>query len=313
MLTVVESTTNEMETQQQPQIQKRQPEDEVKLMFSNVEEKIKKRRSKGDKQSLERTLKIYKQLYAQKKLNLHYLSFHSKYLTKKNVPDYIIPIIQEHLQMIDVTVPTLNREEKRDSDLVKLSGCKNYSVLYQHIKHFSFVKSKNKPLLNQMPVITDLFTDDVKQEIKNLWIFDQSCKCPEDENVISTKIADIIFEKSALISSVCVYQFKNHCQVMPFVYVKKSKGNKKYFLIDDFSFDLEDIGIVFPIKETISDEENIASMSSPSSDDVSHFIQLESDQTLELFTGFNEQNEENESSDGPFTEWDDCNMFTSSI
>ena len=85
MLTVVESTTNEMETQQQQQqIQKRQPEDEVKLMFSNVEEKIKKRRSKGDKQSLERTLKNYKQLFAQKKLNLHYLSFHSKYLTKKN-------------------------------------------------------------------------------------------------------------------------------------------------------------------------------------------------------------------------------------
>ena len=244
----------------------------IETIFAHVEEKLRKRTSKGDKQSLEKTLNVYKELYSANQLDPSYFDFHQKYISSKNIPDYIVPILYQEIQKYDNQFKSLDREEKRDSDIMKLSGCKYYPQIYKHIKHLGFIKEDRKLSLPECPKIQPI-TEDIQAKARSLWDFDfESSTTLSIDQIeqhymkMEKMIAEILFKSSNFISAAMIFQYKSYVHVMALVCIKKSKGNKKFINLQSFRFDENTLSFEVPPQDStteFNDFEDLLSMTSP--------------------------------------------------
>ena len=215
----------------------------IETLFAHLQDKLRKRTSKGDKQSLEKTFKVYQKLYSVHQLDPSYFDFHSKYISSKNIPDYIVPILYQDIQKYDTQFQSLDREEKRDSDIMKLSGCKYYTQIYKYIKYFGFIKEEDKLSFSECPKIQPI-NEDIQAKAKSMWDFDfeysSSLSFEQIEKhylKIEKMIAELIFQTSKFISAVMIFQYKSFVHVISLIRVKKSKGNTKFINVHSFRFD----------------------------------------------------------------------------
>lgn len=214
--------------------------DTIETLIDHVQMKLLKRSIKGDKQSLNKNLSFYKNLNLNNKLDPRYLDFHTQNITNNKIPDYIVPIIFQEIQLYDSSPKSMNREEKRDSDIMKLFGCRYYSTVFCHIKHFSFVKSKHSKskILTDTPQDVSGLENDDKALIQCRWDaeYNQASSDQPTSPEVAENISDIIFERIKESSAAILFEYQSNVIVIALASVHKSRGNKKYVRIYGFNF-----------------------------------------------------------------------------
>ena len=214
-------------------------ENDVLKIFDSLIKKIQKRGTKGDKASLQKAYIKYKQFYESGLLNVDYLDFHYHNITLGNVPEYIVPIIYQQIKIQDPYIQDMHREETRDSDILKLSGCLYYSQVYSHIKFFSFIKRRVLKSRTEEPHFNQQVLEELKTSLSQIWIKDDELTDITIKQR-SVDIANQVFQTIEDVSCVCTFQYKNVVHILLFTYIQKvDSRNKKHQFVTEITFDEE--------------------------------------------------------------------------
>ena len=211
----------------------------IVAMIKNIETKILNRVSKGDKESLRKALVSYTQLYNTKKLDPSYLLFHFNNVTSNSCPDYLIPEIFDEIRNdFDCKLSAYTRDEKRDSDLMKLAGCKYYSRVFKDIENFIFYKCNQdnyvrvpeyrKATIAQTPLPHELI-----ESIKEKW---KTVDLKNQDQL--TQLFQPILIYYPLTSSIIAFELKGKVYIFTFQYMAFKSGNKKYIMRTSSNFDI---------------------------------------------------------------------------
>ena len=212
----------------------------IMMMIKNIESKIENRTTKGDKESLRRALLNYTDLYNMKKLDYSYLYFHYQNVTCNNCPDYLIPeLFEEIVNETGIKFQPYKRDEKRDSDLMKLAGCKYYEDVYKDIENFTFFKCEQShlariPEYKKEAVTKTPLSKDILDNIQENW------KSTDFKNQAElTKLFHPIFVYYPLTCAIITFELRGKAYIFTFQYMTFKSKNKKYIMRTKSTFDLE--------------------------------------------------------------------------